>query len=215
MLMISGWYHSEKNGQRLLTSEEVATACCITNDEVKKWLEDNHLKRARPGEDLVDSAEVISFLIRHNMPVSPWLLPPQTKKILFIAADEGQFQDQSDTFDHICRFFAESCNILVETSLAGKYADLCIFTFCPNIVVMFIRECSEYTETTLNFLSSIPEQQTILIVDELLWKAKVDGLLTLPAHLIVSENLPVASLRSQLQSVFVNRSQKRRPLPIF
>ncbi|WP_459945692.1 hypothetical protein [Desulfocastanea catecholica] len=213
--MISGWYHSEKNGQRLLTSEEVATACCITNDEVKKWLEDNHLKRARPGEDLVDSAEVISFLIRHNMPVSPWLLPPQTKKILFIAADEGQFQDQSDTFDHICRFFAESCNILVETSLAGKYADLCIFTFCPNIVVMFIRECSEYTETTLNFLSSIPEQQTILIVDELLWKAKVDGLLTLPAHLIVSENLPVASLRSQLQSVFVNRSQKRRPLPIF
>lgn len=212
--MISGWYHSVKNGQRLLTIEEIATACCITNDEVQKWLEDNHLQRARPGQDLFDSAEVISFLIRNNMPVSPWLLPPQTKKILFIASDEGEFQEQSDTFDHICRFFAESCNILVETSLAGKYADLCIFTFCPNIVVMFTKEYSEHTETTLNFLASIPEQKTILIVGELLWKAKVDGLLTLPAHLIVSENLPVASLRSQLQSVFVNRPQERRPLTL-
>jgi len=212
--MISGWYHSEKNGQRLLTVEEIATACCITNDKVQKWLDDDHLKRARPGVDLLDSAEVISFLIRHNLPVSPWLLPPQTKKILFIASDEDEFQDQSATLDHICRFFAECCNILVETSLAGKYADLCIFTFCPNIVVVFIKKYSEHTETTLNFLSSIPEQKTILIVDELLWKAKIDGLLTLPAHLIVSENTPVAHLLSQLQSVFVNRPQGKRPMSI-
>lgn len=213
--MISGWYHNEKNGQRLLTVEEIATACCVTNDEVQKWLEGNQLKRARPGEDLLDSAEVISFLIRHNMPVSPWLLPPQTKKILFIASDEDEFRNQSVTFDHICRFFADSCNILVETSLAGKFADLCIFTFCPNIVVMFIKEYSERTETTLNFLSSIPEQKTILIVDELLWKAKGDGQLTLPAHLIVSENTPVAHLQSQLQSVFANRPEEKRRLSIF
>lgn len=203
--MISKWYHSEKNEQRLLTIEEIANACCITNDKVKEWLGDNRLKRARPGEDLLDSAEVISFLIRHNMPVSPWLLPPQTKKILFIASEEGELQNQSATLGHICRFFAESCNILVETSLAGKYADLCIFTFCPNIVVMFIKEYSEHTDISLNFLSSIPEQKTILVVDDLLWKAKVDGLITLPARLIVNENVSVASLRSQLQPVFVNR----------
>jgi hypothetical protein len=209
------WYHNEKNGQRFLTIEEIATACCVTNDKVKEWLEGNHLKRAWPGEDLLDSAELISFLIRHNMPVSPWLLPPQTKKILFITSDEDEFQDQSATFDHICRFFADSCNILVETSLAGRYADLCVFTFCPNIVVMFIKEFSVHTETTLNFISSIPEQRTILIVDDLLWKAKIDGLITLPAHLIVSENMPVADLLSQLQSVFVNRPQERRAVPIF
>ncbi len=213
--MMRKWYHNEKNGQRFLTIEEIATACCVTNDKVKEWLEGNHLKRAWPGEDLLDSAELISFLIRHSMPVSPWLLPPQTKKILFITSDEGEFQDQSATFDHICRFFADSCNILVETSLAGRYADLCIFTFCPNIVVMFIKEFSVHTETTLNFISSIPEQRTILIVDDLLWKAKIDGLITLPAHLIVSENMPVAHVLSQLQSVFVNRPQERRPVPIF
>jgi 7-keto-8-aminopelargonate synthetase-like enzyme len=80
---------------------------------------------------------------------------------------------------------------------------------------MFIKEYSERTETTLNFLSSIPEQMTILIVDELVWKAKVDGLITLPAHLVVIENTPVAHLQSQLQSVFANRPRERRPMSIF
>jgi hypothetical protein len=202
--MTRGWYHNRQNGQRFLTIEEIAGACCISDGEVKGWLTDDHLRRARKGEELLDAAEVISFLIRHSMPVSPWLLPPKTKKILFIAADEGDFQDQGERFDQICRILAGSFNILVETSLAGKYADLSIFTFSPNVIVIFIKEYDEHTANTLNFLSSIPERKTILLVDNGTKKAVDDGLMTLPADLIAGEALPVEQLRAELQSVFAD-----------
>jgi hypothetical protein len=206
MLMARGWYHNRQHEQRLLSIEEIAGACCINNSKVKEWVTDHHLKRARAGEDLLDAAEVVSFLVRHNMPVSPWLLPPKTKKILLIANTEVEFQELADKFDHICKFFAENCNILVETAIAGRYADLSIFTFAPNVVVIFIQEYDEHTANTLNFLSSIPERKTILLVDDLIEKAVDDGLLTLSAHLIVGKMLPAGQLRSRLQSVFANRA---------
>jgi hypothetical protein len=153
-------------------------------------------------------------LIRHNIPVSPWLLPAKTEKILFIAANESEFQDKEDKFELICRFFADSCSILVETAIAGNYADLSILTFSPNVVVIFVREFDEHTANTLNVLSSIPERKTILIVAELIMKEMNGGLMALPADLIVSDTLPLEQLHSQLRSVFTNRYEERRPLSI-
>jgi hypothetical protein len=212
--MVRGWYCNRQHEQRLLSIEEVASACCIDKNKVREWLAGNHLRRARAGEDLLDAAEVVSFLIRHNIPVSPWLLPVKTEKILFIAANESEFQDQEDKFDLICRFFADSCNILVETAIAGNYADLSILTFSPNVVVIFVREFDEHTASTLNVFSSIPERKTILVVDDLIMKEMHDGLIALPADLIVSDTLPLEQLHSQLHSVFINRCEERRPLSI-
>ncbi len=212
--MVRGWYCNRRHEQRFLSIEEVANACCIDKNKVREWLAGNHLRRARPGEDLLDAAEVVSFLIRHNIPVSPWLLPAKTEKILFIAATESEFQDQEDKFDLICRYFADSCNILVETAIAGNYADLSILTFSPNVVVIFVREFDEHTANTLNVLSSIPERKTILVVDDLIMREINGGLITLPADLIVGDMVPLEQLNSQLRSVFDNRYEERRPLSI-
>lgn len=212
--MVRGWYCNRQHEQRLLSIEEIASACCIDKNKVREWIAENHLRRARPGEDLLDAAEVVSFLIRHNIPVSPWLLPSKTEKILFIAGNEAEFQDQEDKFDLICRFFADSCNILVETAISGNYADLSILTFSPNVVVIFVREFDEHTANTLNVLSSIPERKTILIVDDLIMREMNGGLIALPADLIVSDTLPLEQLQSQLHSVFVNRYEEKRPLSI-
>ncbi|MGB3222988.1 MAG: hypothetical protein WBB23_09315 [Desulforhopalus sp.] len=212
--MVRVWYCNRQQEQRLLSIEEIAGACCIDKNKVQEWLVGNHLRRARPGEDLLDAAEVVSFLIRHNIPVSPWLLPAKTEKILFIAPNESEFQDQEDKFDLICRFFADSSNILVETAIAGNYADLSILTFSPNVVVIFVREFDEHTSNTLNVLSSIPERKTILVLDDLIMKEMNGGLIAIPANLIVSDTLPLEQLHSQLCSVFVNRYEEKRPLSI-
>ena len=66
------------------------------------------------------------------------------------------------------------------------------------------KEYDEHTENTLNFLSSIPERKTILLVDNGTKKAVDDGLMTLPADLIVGEALLAEQLRAELQSVFAD-----------
>ncbi len=186
-----------------MSFEEIAGACRINCNKVEDWLAGHHLKRVRSGKDLLDAAEVVSFLVRHEMPVPPELLPPNTKKILFIAASDGELRKQTDRFDHICGFFAETSNILVETAVAGRYADLGIFAFAPNVIVIFILEYDKVTANTLSLLSILPECRTILLVDDLIKKAVDDGLLSLPADLIISEALSVEQLLSQLDSAFL------------
>ena len=185
--MIRGWYHNIKNGQRLLAIDEIAEACCVSTQEVKKWFADKIQKPDPAGPELLDAAEVVWFLVKNSMPVATSLLPPKTKKILFIANDECEFQDKCEKFDQICHFLATNCNILVETATAGRSADLSLLTFSPNLVVIFVKSCSQETINTFNLLTNFPEQKMILFVDDSI-KSDVErdlGKLS-ASHLIVS-----------------------------
>lgn len=203
--MIRGWYHNRKNGQRLLSIDEIARACCISEPAVKKWMAGRIPKSGQTGTGLVDAAEVIWFLVRNSLPVSASLLPPNTRKILFIAKDDYEFQDKCEKFDIICRFFAGNHNILVETSTVERFADLSILTCSPYLIVIFFKVYSPETLNTCNLLSSFPEQKTILFVDDSI-KSDIDRALgKLPAqHLVIRDSLPVEQLIPQLRSVFHN-----------
>ncbi len=203
--MVRGWYHSSKNGQRLLSIHEIAEACCVSSLEVKQWFGDKIEKPNPAGSECVDAAEVVWFLVKNSMPVATSLLPPKTKKILFIAGDEYEFQDKCDKFDRICRFLSNNCNILVETSAAGKAADLCLLTFSPNLVVIFVDSCNQETINTFHLLKNFPEQKMILIIDDSIKSDFERDLGELPApHLIVGNAQPVEELLPQLGHVFDN-----------
>ena len=203
--MIRGWYHSSKNGQRLLTLDEIAEACCVSRQQVKKWFADKIQKTIPTGPELVDAAEVVWFLVKNSMPVATSVLPPKTKKMLFIANNEYEFQDKSEKFDQICHFLAGNCNILVETSNAGKDADLSLLTFSPNLVVIFVKSCSRETINTFNLLTNFPEQKMILIIDDSV-KSDVERDLEklVGPHLIIRDTQPVETLLPQLRQVFDN-----------
>lgn len=203
--MIRGWYHSSKNGQRLLSIDEIAEACCVSSQEVKRWLAEKIQKSEPAGPELVDAAEVVWFLVQNSMPVATSLLPPKTKKILFIASDEFEFQDKCEKFDQICHFLAGNCNILVETSTAGREADLSLLTFCPNLVMIFVKSCSRETLNTFNLLANFPEQKMVLFIDDSIKNDVARDLGKFPApHLIVRDNQPVEQLLPQLRQVFDN-----------
>ncbi len=203
--MIRGWYHSIKNGQRLLAIDEIAGACCVSRPEAKRWFGDKIQKPEPAGKELVDAAEVVWFLVKNSMPVATSLLPPKTKKVLFIANDECDFQDKCEKFDQICHFLATSFNILVETSIAGKAADLCLLTFSPDLVVIFVKSCSRETINTFHLLTNFPEQKMILFIDDSIKNDIERDLGKLPApHLIVGDAMPVEELLPQLRQVFDN-----------
>ncbi len=203
--MIRGWYHSSKNGQYLLAIDDIAGACCVSIQEVNRWFADKIQKPKPAGPELVDAAEVVCFLVKNSMPVATSLLPPKTKKILFIANDENEFQDKCEKFDQICHFLATNYNLLVETASAGKSADLSLLTFSPNLVVIFIKSCNQETINTFNLLTNFPEQKMILFIDDSI-KSDVERDLgkRSTSHLIVSDAQPVEELFPQLRQVFEN-----------
>ena len=200
--MIKGWYYNKKNGQRLLSIEEIATACCIAGNKAKEWFTDQLVNLAQNDDLLVDAGHVINILVQNSIPVAPSLFPPNTKKILCIASDEYALENCGEIFDRICRFFAETSNILVETSLAGRFADLSVFTFSPDIVVLFLNTYDQTAVNTLNLLSCLPEPKTILLVDNILKIAVEEGLVDLSADLVLCEALPRDQLIAELRSSF-------------
>lgn len=203
--MIKEWYHSRKNGQRFLTIGEIAEACCIANQEVKAWFGDKIHKSEVTGPDLVDAADVVCFLVRNDLPVATSLLPPKTRKLLFITNEACACQDACDTFEQICRLLASTCNILVETATTGRFGDLSILTFSPNLVVIFIRACGQETINTLSLLSNFPEQQVLLFVDDSIKNNVEDTLERLSVHShLISNGLPVEQLITQLRWVLQN-----------
>ncbi len=196
--MVRRLYTTSTSQQRLLSIDEIATACCISSQKVNSWLATNQLKAAQTGGKLIEATEIVAFLAKNGMPVSPALLPPMTRKILFIASDKDAIQAKEATIEHICLQFSTLGTVLAEISSAGRQADLTILTFAPNVVVIFLTTYNKSSANTFNLLASIPELKTILFVDQATKGAMDQGQLFLPAHLVVSDTLPLDHLDREL-----------------
>lgn len=196
--MVRRLYTTSTSQQRLLSIDEIATACCISSQKVNSWLATDQLKAAQTGGSLIEATEIVAFLAKNGMPVSPALLPPMTRKILFIASDKDALQAKEATIEHICLQFSALGTVLAEISSAGRQADLTILTFAPNVVVIFLTAYNKSSANTFNLLASIPELKTILFVDQATKQAMDQGQLFLPAHLVVSDTLPLDHLDREL-----------------
>jgi hypothetical protein len=203
--MIRGLYYKGEKQQRYLTIDEIATACRISPRKVKGWVSQKILHSAAVGENLVAEDDVLTFLLQNNMPVVSSLLPPKTGKILFIAYSRVELREKEGNFDHICKLFAENYNlVLAEGTTLGRPAHLSIMTFKPDVVVVFQKSFNKDLVETLDFLSTMPALKTILIVDQATKLAVDNGLLAIPADLIVSESLPDNQLTTRLSLFFTS-----------
>jgi hypothetical protein len=203
--MIRGLYYKGEKQQRYFTIDEIATACRISPRKVKEWISQKILHSAPVGEDLVEGDDVLSFLLKNNMPVVSSLLPPQTGKILCIASSSAELGEKEETFDLICRMFAENYNlVLAESTTLGRPAYLSILTFEPDVVVVFQRSFNKDLVGMLDFLSTMPALKTLLFVDRTTKLAVDNDLLAIPADLIVSETLSIDQLTSTLSLFFTS-----------
>lgn len=200
--MMRKFYQYKKPLRRLLSETEIARACCISVEKVHDWFSADLLGPVQGDSDLVDAVEVVSFLVRGNLPVASSLLPPRTRKLLFIVADAHEFATREAKIDHICRSFTDSSGILAEISVAGRPADLSILTLAPDMVLIFLRSYNKSTVNTFNLLSSLPECRIVLFVDDATKDVIDSGQISLPAHLIVRDSLPLKQLTARLCGFF-------------
>jgi hypothetical protein len=187
--MLRGWYYNKNNGQRLLHIEEIAEACCCTARKAEKWFADKLQRSAHSSTVSVDASEVVAFLVRNSMPVPSTVLPPNTRKILFISADNYTLQNEERRIACILDFFKEKGNLLVENSSAGQFADLTILTFNPNIVVYFLGTHDQTSRATLALLSNFPDLSLLLLVDKATLPDLEDKEILSPKNVIISDEL--------------------------
>lgn len=201
--MIRGLYYNGKKQHRYLTINEIATACRISPRKVKGWISQKILHPVTVGENMVEGDDVLSFLLQNNMPVVSSLLPPLTGKILFIASNSTELDEKEETFDRICKLFATNYNlVLADSTTLGRPTHLSVFTFKPDVVVVFQPSFNKNLLGALDFLSSMPALKTILFVDRATKLAVDNDLLAIPADLIVSETLTDDQLTAIFSSFF-------------
>lgn len=202
--MVRGWYHNIHRSQKVMSLEEVAALCCSTSLKVKDWLSGKVFANARTKEYYVNASEVVSFLVRNSLPIPPLLLPPETLKILFMASNEYEFLDREEQFDVICRYFAEQYNVLVETSMLSKTADLFPLRFSPDVIVFFLEFLNQQIIETIISVSNRQPVKTILLVDDSFRDALHEDLPTLPYQLVASKLSPRMQLNTRLRLAFDN-----------
>lgn len=203
--MLRGLYYSGQQQQRFLTVDEIATACRVSPGKVKELIAMKVLRPAATEETMVDVGQVLWFLLSNSMPVAASLLPPKTGKILFLAGSVAELYEKEETFDHICKLFANDRNlVLAESATLGRKAHLTILTFDPDVVVVFQRLFSKSLAATCDLLAGMPRLKTILVVDRATKLAVDNGLLAIPADLVVAETQSIEQLTTVLRTFFRN-----------
>jgi len=199
--MIRGLYHNGLQKHRLLTVEEVAKACSISTEKVDRWLNQKILRCTGRGRT-IDIMELLWFLLQHNMPIAPSLLPARSLKVLFLALTGEELYAHEGLGDQICRILAESCNlVLAESTTMGRLAHLSVLTNKPDMVIIFQKSFQRESAETLQFLGDIPGVKIVFCGDVATKLALDNRFLDCPVSLALTGDIPESRLREKLNTL--------------
>lgn len=200
--MLKSWYYNKKNGQRFLPIEEVAEACSCSVTKAQDWFSGKLQQRSSNESVCVDASEVVAFLVRNSMPVPQVILPPNTKKILFIIPDNTRLKNEEKHIANILHFFQNIGNLLVENSSTGHFAGLSILTFVPNTVVYFLDSYDRMSKATLAMLTNFPDLSLILFAGKRALQALDDQEISSSKNILVSDDVLEHQFLSKLHATF-------------
>ena len=117
---------------QLLTSSEVGELLQVNPSSVKKWVDDGLLLAFRTpgGHRRIRAADLVTFLVRHDMPI-PTDLQDAAKKRLLIVDDEV---DQLKALSRSFKRFAD--RVEVTTTSNGIDALVLVGSFHPHAVLL-------------------------------------------------------------------------------
>lgn len=125
----------EQEGQRPLTTGQIAQFCHVTHRAVLKWVASGKLKAYRtPGNhSRVSIEDFLSFLHQYSMPVpAEFQLPVLQKKVLIVDDDRG-------IVSSIQRMLTLENKYIIEVAYDGFEAGKKFATFNPHFIILDIR----------------------------------------------------------------------------
>lgn len=117
---------------QLLTSSEVGELLQVNPSSVKKWVDDGLLLAFRTpgGHRRIRAADLVSFLVRHEMPIPPDLQDAAKKRLLIVDDETDQLKALSRSFKR----FAD--RVEVTTTSNGIDALVLVGSFHPHAVLL-------------------------------------------------------------------------------
>lgn len=125
----------EQEGQRPLTTGQIAQYCHVSHRAVLQWVASGKLKAYRtPGNhSRVSVDDFLAFLHQYSMPVPAQLqLPVCQKKVLIVDDDRG-------IVSSIQRMLTLENKYIIEVAYNGFEAGKKFATFSPDLIILDIR----------------------------------------------------------------------------
>lgn len=200
--MVRKLYQQFAAPKRLLSLEEIASACNVSTKRVREWLGADLIRSQHASDRYIDAMEASLFMLRNKLPVPTRLLPPRTKKVLVVAG-EGSSRDTMELWaERIGTAFAGRYNILLETVAAGTKPELAILTHRPDLVAILLSSYNRKMAEVLTLLANEPAVRTLLVVDAAVHLAVERGELQLPADAIVADDLDSGQVAARIAGIF-------------
>ena len=200
--MVRKVYQQLATPKRLLSLEEIASACNVTPQRVRGWLGADLIRSQHASDRYVDAMEALRFMLRNNLPVPARLLPPRTKKVLVVAT-EGAAEDALELWaEHIGTALAGRYTILLETIGVAAKPELAILTHRPDLVTILLSSYNRKMADVLTLLANEPAIRTLLVVDASVQLAVERGELQLPADAIVADTLDPKRVATLIAGIF-------------
>ncbi len=146
------------NGQRdmkkikatnlFLNLDQISVYCGTPLKRVNNWVEKKGLPMTVDnGVRKVSHADLIDFLVKHNMPIPEAIIPAKVKKILFVFSQELIMDEIVLNF--LMKFFEKlktESDLIVDYCSYGTMVNMKLLVFKPDLVILDVGSADDSCE---------------------------------------------------------------------
>lgn len=193
---------------KMLDFGQVASLCCVSRNRVNVWVEKRGLKPLEKGSGYIYCHDLVSFLMRHNMPIPTSVLPVTAKKILFIFS--------SETLRHICFTFLENVfnklraeeNFISDAICYDHHAKYKIFTFAPDLIVTYTICAFDNALKIIRFAKTTGECRILSIVENHMSEKSREQIEIAGADAIVNRSIAMGVLVEKMHFLLKQEAEE-------
>ncbi len=192
----------KNNKLEIVTFEQVASLCCVSEDRVKKWVDKRGLKSLTKESEQVYRHDLVDFLVQYNMPIPPSILPVEAKKILFIFSSETLKYIYVTFLVHFFQKLRTEENFISDTVCYDQKAKYKILTFSPDLIVTYTISAYDNALQLIRFAKKTGGCRVLSIVEKNISKENMAQIKTAGADAVVERCIHINELVEKIHSLF-------------
>jgi len=192
----------KNNKLEIVTFEQVALLCCVSEDRVKKWINKRGLKPLAKESEQVYCQDLIDFLVRHNMPIPASILPAEAKKILFIFSRRILKYIYVTFLVHLFQKLRTEDNFISDTVCYDRKAKYKILTFAPDLIVTYTTSAHDNALELIRFAKKIGGCRVLSIVENNISGENIAHIKAAGADAVVERCININELVKKIHSLF-------------
>jgi CheY-like chemotaxis protein len=194
---------TEKDGAPALKIEQVALLCGVSVSRVDSWIEKNGLKVIAVGDNRkVRQQDLVSFLIKYNMPIPKGILPVNARKILLAYSDKRGSGAVIGFLRALSERIGKRAQYITDFVAYGRGAEYKILTFVPDLILADAVNADEEALNVIRFARSIGGMRPVALVRRNMSSARRAQMLKSGAHAVIERNSGWNELLDCLNRVF-------------